>query len=558
MEDNFERKTGEPVDGIRIAWDYSSMRRIAPQGERTSGWVGYPRVRRLSNGDLLAVYETGGNVEIKRSSDNGGTWSSSSVLFEKHIASAGADDVGVNKANGEFIELANGDLIAACNYRPAADGITPFAIAVKRSFDKGVTWTAPKVVFEGGVSFHNGCWEPSFLQLPSGEVQIYFANEAPYTNSDEQEISMLSSVDKGENWSDNITTVCFREGFRDGMPVPVLSGDEILLSIEDNVDGQFKPWVVRTNVSDPWATPASGTSTNREAAHQKELPASVYAGAPYLLKLPSGETVLSYQTTMGRSANWELSTMEVAVGDKDGWNFSRLSRPFNVPLDREAKWNSISLWDENTVVAASTTSFRSETCEVWTILGHVIPELTAANRTIKPDGVSEPGEWLDDYPVFVGHTGMINMKAGISKNDEFLFFAAKIKSSGIGGSVENIEPIGIRIFIDSGNYSLTAPDTGLYSVYVSVDDKIEVKEGHNGKWIEAENNSGVAAGVNYTENDSFTEVAIPLKQIGYEAGKDIRVNMQLIYVNETGKEVIENIVNAEENASNTWCRVSLP
>jgi hypothetical protein len=557
-EENFERETGEPVDGIRIAWDYSSMQRIAPQGERAPGWVGYPRVRRLSNGDLLTVYETGGNVEIKRSSDNGGSWSSPSVLFEKHVASAGADDVVVNKANGELIELANGDLIAACNYRPAADGVTPFAIGVKRSFDKGATWTEPNVVFQGGVSFHNGCWEPSFLQLPSGVVQIYFANEASYTNSDEQEISMLSSADNGENWSNNTTTVCFREGFRDGMPVPVISGDEILLSIEDNVDGQFQPWVVRTSLSDPWATPVSGSSTNREAAHQDELPVSVYAGAPYLFKLPSGETVLSYQTTMWRSANWELSTMEVAVGDKEGRNFSRLSRPFNVPLNREAKWNSISLWDENTVVAASTTSFRSENCEVWTILGHVIPELTADNRTINPDGVSEPAEWSGDYPIFLGHTGMINLKADISKNDECLFFAAKIKSSGIAGSVENTEPVGVRIFIDSEDYRLTAPDIGLYSVFVSGDDKIEVKEGKKGKWIEAENKSGVAAGVNQTENGSFTEVAIPLKLIDYETGKDIRVNMQLIYVDETGKEVIENIVNAEENASNTWCRVRLP
>jgi hypothetical protein len=67
----FEEK-GQPVDGLRIAWNYSSMQKLAPVGSRKLNWVGYPRMRRLQDGSVMAVYETGSDVEIVRSYDSGG------------------------------------------------------------------------------------------------------------------------------------------------------------------------------------------------------------------------------------------------------------------------------------------------------------------------------------------------------------------------------------------------------------------------------------------------------------------------------------------------------
>ena len=46
----FLKRTGEPVEGIRIAWDYSSMQKLAPQGEHSGKRAGYPRVRKLKDG----------------------------------------------------------------------------------------------------------------------------------------------------------------------------------------------------------------------------------------------------------------------------------------------------------------------------------------------------------------------------------------------------------------------------------------------------------------------------------------------------------------------------
>ena len=116
----------------------------------------------------------------------------------------------------------------------------------------------------------------------------------------------------------------------------------------------------------------NGNSNNRHFALAETLPDSVYAGAPYLRRLKTGETVLSYQGTEGRSNNWEQSCMFVVVGDKNGNNFTHKSKPFNVPLNKHALWNSLCVLDDNTVIAlASTNAFSANTTEVWMIKGYL-------------------------------------------------------------------------------------------------------------------------------------------------------------------------------------------
>lgn len=45
---------------VRIAWDYSSMQQLADEG-------GYPRLIRLRNGNLFAIYENRkGDIHLKK------------------------------------------------------------------------------------------------------------------------------------------------------------------------------------------------------------------------------------------------------------------------------------------------------------------------------------------------------------------------------------------------------------------------------------------------------------------------------------------------------------
>lgn len=350
---------------LTIEWDASTLRCISPQG-------GYARMHRLQDGRLMAVYDaSGGNAALRYSNDEGNTWSEPQIIIEAfEVKDAEGNPVKVHIANAEFIELSSGELIFGCNLRPAKNEVFPFTIALCLSKDKGRTWTNPEYVYQAAPRFKDGCWEPSFLELPDGTVQVYFANESPYRESDEQEISVLESKDKGTTWS-GARMVCFRKDRRDGMPVPLLSGDRIWVAIEDNAVDQFKPYLVSTTLADNWKEPVIATSQHRKMALATALPDSVYAGAPYLIKTKD-YYVLSYQTTGGRTADWEKSTMEVVVSTSPDQPMGGASRPFDVPLNKEAKWNSLTDMGDNRVAAIGATNFRSESIGVWMIQGRIV------------------------------------------------------------------------------------------------------------------------------------------------------------------------------------------
>lgn len=318
----------------------------------------YARIIRLKSGALLCCYESRGRSYVKRSTDEGQSWGNAVLVRQLTGSSA---------ANPELLQLRNGRIWLFFNGRPR-DGVQKFIIDACWSDDNGATWTPRlKPIFEAGREGKVGCWEPAALQLPSGEIQLFFANELPFPHNDDQEITLLRSRDNGRSWSEP-RRVCYRPGHRDGMPVPLrLQSGNIVFSIEDNglLPGNILQPAIISSSKAKWSGSVGGDSPRRWSA--PPFQPGVYGGAPYLVQLPSGETLLSCQSTEGGRTEPQMT---VYIGDKNAANFGWKSVPVELPKNVAGNWNSLFVKNAETVTAVTATTIGGKR-GVWAIDGSV-------------------------------------------------------------------------------------------------------------------------------------------------------------------------------------------
>lgn len=335
-----------------IQWQASSLRLVAADGC-------YGRMARLQSKEILCCYQRQQQVWIRGSVDEGVSWGA------ERCVTAYVHGVADNPA---LLQLQDGRLLICYNERPD-DGESPYAISVVVSTDNGVNWGAAQRIFEAGRTAAAGCWEPAPLQFPDGEIQIYFANEAAYTYSNEQEISVMRSRDSGKSWQ-GPKTLAFRAQHRDGMPVPCLLADgaTVVLAIEDNgLSGEMKPVMLRDSVEHRWQQSIlTGSSGGRESALAQPLSSEVYAGAPYICQMPSGTTLLSVQSRE-RVPDEEPA---VYTGDAQARNFSNRSFPFRLEPGVAGLWNSLFVKNAETVTLVTTTTLNGSS-GIWAIDGKV-------------------------------------------------------------------------------------------------------------------------------------------------------------------------------------------
>lgn len=347
----------------RIEWKRETLSLIQTNG-------GYARIIRLKDGRLICGFDVRGKIWV-RHSDDGKVWRNPVQVAEWPFGSL---------TNTELLQLRDGSLLCLYNQRPhrsrgnseTTNETHPFAIGITRSDDAGKTWQKPEQIYSAGSEFKNGCWEPAAIELPSGEVQLFFSDENPYRESDEQNITLLRSKDGGRTWS-SPDIVSFRPRHRDGMAVPLLlkNNEGIVFAIEDNgLSGNFKPVIIHSSLADNWR---SGTrmpgSTNRWSALRERLPPHVAASAPYLSQMPSGETLLSFQQT--ETGEMKDAYMVVCIGDSGARHFGSSSIPFPVDGRREQLWNSLFVKNSQTVIAVSQTIIHG-TAGIWSVEGRFV------------------------------------------------------------------------------------------------------------------------------------------------------------------------------------------
>ncbi|MCK5819876.1 MAG: exo-alpha-sialidase [Psychromonas sp.] len=257
----------------------------------------YSRIVKLSGNGLVLVYSNGSKINYRISSDEGNTWSN-----EVNLGDGGSKYTYTNAA---FIELADGTWVYGYNARPNKEGGSDnYQIRIITSHDKGVTWSPEKIVYSGGNVSAQGVWEPAFLQLPSGELQLYF-------------------------------------------------------SIEDNgFDRMFKPATIRTDFGDNWSSgvvDGGNKKRNRALAKGDQLSSKKSGSSPYLAQLPNGDTLLFIKTQKDHSKKGLI--IRVYIGNNKAENFSSMSTPFTsnlIKANGTALWNSLTVLDDMDVIASST------------------------------------------------------------------------------------------------------------------------------------------------------------------------------------------------------------
>lgn len=534
----------EPYKGSRIFWDQSSRTTVFQSG-------GYPRIIQLQDDRLMACCESNG-INIAFSTTKGASWSSPVKIV--------TNQNNVPECVPDLIQLTDGTIIVAYNPRPKEPYTEDrkFGIRCKRSTDNGKTWSDEIFVNDASYTFDNGCWEPSMLELPSGEVQLYFADEGPYMTNGDQQISMCRSFDGGKTWS-AAQKVAYREGFRDGMPSATLlqDGKTIAIAFEDNGwgYGDFVPSIavcpLATNWDDYWV---SGSSSNRWRAVNYDLSPLAKGGAPYLRRLPWGETVLSHQSPYG-DGNMQMWTY---VGNAEAKDFKAMTAPFKLNDNDKALWTSLAVIDTGIVVAVAGINGKVEMEK-----GYAVRQLEVPYATPKVDGLMTRNEGYyrsNATQVMLGTQEGVRFNADYAYTEDSLYLISRVYDTTFTPK-HNSRSDGVQFFFDADYASDSVPVSGMHRIFLRADTTVQYWRGDDEQqtWV-----SATLEGVNMkqtTYSSYYTvEAAIPWKSLGIkpEGGKLMRATVMLQDNRSSNRDVHqETLPDAKVSKSYTWMDLRL-
>jgi hypothetical protein len=528
-------------DGSRIFWDDSTRHTIFSHGS-------YPRILQLKDGRLMAVTECDG-ILVSCSANLGASWSPAVKIASNSNATPNCVP--------DLIQLADGTIIVAYNPRPSMPYTEDrrFGIRCRCSTDNGQTWSQEIFVYDGGHTFGDGCWEPSMLELPSGELHLYFADESPYTRSNEQQISLCRSFDGGLSWGQP-ERISFRSGFRDGMPVPLLLDEELVVIIEDNGwpgVGDFFPTTIRCLLSQNWHDHwVDAQSAQREKTLDPEYcSASVKGGAPYLRQFPWGESIISFQSDYNHPGKPRMLT---AIGDSEARHFRALSAPFITAQTDEVLWNSVAVIDTGIVVATGTVNGVIEM-----VKGYPVRQLQAAYGHPTIDGRLANGETYTKpkaRQVILGSQTGVRTSADWAYDEENLYFTARVSDRTV--FTDGSQPDGVRLMLDVADASDTRPQQGVFCLFFRRDGGLSTWEGGAGSW-KVVAMPDILVRVQSATTQYVVEAAIPWSSLGFATPpKDKRMAVSIETQDRRSNTMVtERIPDARLDESWTWMEFHL-
>ena len=544
----------EPFERSRIYWDMNTRRvPLSPPS-------GYGRLIELQDGRLLMMGTAWSRgIEVTYSSDSGDHWTSPQTVI-RHPDK-------YELCNPDFVQLPDGTILLGLNYRPVEpySEDRPFTIGVLRSEDNGLTWSKMTRVHTASHLGQDGCWEPAFLLLPSGEIHCYFSLELEGNN--DQQIMLSRSYDNGLSWTP-AQRVSYRQGHRDGMPVAILTDNgEIVYSIEDN--GQpgyngFRATTIRCTLEDNWSHWVDAGSPDRSKMLVSSADLSHISAGPYIRKLPGGETVMSW---MGECDGIDGKGIDyyhhfVAVGDADCRNFRCTNHSFYVPEGGRASWGSVNVDNSGYVYAVAGTYAGGQTEGNAVIRGRALKGFEAPYGTPTLDGTPSKDAWI--YPMgrqlTMGSQTGNRFEMDFLYDDQNLYFYAYAVDPEILLD-EKIDKDGIFLWLDVVNACDTYPQKGMFKFFFGADGTISMRRGEGNRWQAEElDPEGVVCEKRVSKRFYVFEGAIPWSVLG-ESGapspdRIMRINVQQ-RDRRSRKLLYESIPEATDRSSWTWPELRL-
>ena len=539
----------EPYERSRIYWDQSTR-------VDAMGWSGnYGRMVQLLDGRLMIVGRYRPGLAYTISTDYGKTWSNPTNIV--------SHPSGFEYGSPDFTQLADGTILVGLNPRPREpySEERKFGIRVMRSTDLGKTWEGPIFVFDAEYYRGDGCWEPSFLQLPSGEVQCYFSVEVK--DCGDQEIMISRSFDNGLTWGP-AERVCYRKGYRDGMATAIITdAQEIVGIIEDfghmNAIWSPRATTFRCSLESNWSSWVDGGSSNRQMIFANAADKEHNSAAPYIRKLPNGETMASWMGNSDGRVTTEIDKypLFVAVGDADARNFKAVSPAFYRTEEQFANWGSIAYADDGYVYAMANYGTYGGGCTLGLIKGRPVKTFEAGYGTPALD--ANPKK--DPYLYELGRQLTMGSQTGnrceldfLYDKDNFYLYAycsdAEIRLD------EPIDKDGLFFWLDVRGLSDTHPQEGIFKFFFGADGTISMRRGLNNKWQAEEfNPEGLKVEKKVGKTYYIMEIAIPWTLLGETQaptdGREMRLNVQLRDRREK-KLLLEKIPDTTDRSSWTW------
>ncbi len=369
---------------------------------------GYVRLKVLANGSYMMIYIDYTRGIAYRLSDDMVNWSEPKLIFSDYRLE---DGTSISYHSPDGIVLADGTILVSATYyhwpNYNTDGSTS-GLVIIRSYDNGQTWVEERKLYVGQ------SWEPSFIQLPSGEIHCYYTTVAPsiYLYGYDKKLrstgsAMLRSFDNGMTWTPDITSGIPEEGaeipfeaprimqtyigyyngqkhYNDQMPVAVKlhNGDIAVVAESINLAHHYKT-AVGISHDDFNTTLGFYDEGPQDKYYIDADPVNFYG--PYIAQFPSGEVLMHMH---GDYKNFHF------IADETAHNPHLAANPLSDY--RNYMWTSVTVVSPHCVVALTQhipSGFRKPGPDnaVITRNCYLNHRINARKVSVKVDGQSEVG-----------------------------------------------------------------------------------------------------------------------------------------------------------------------